>query len=76
MEEWKNLLKELGREMNASKYILLRRCLQCWQVNDIDNKHCSECGYWLYDEATPIEKEEAIKKYEKLKEKHDFSVPQ
>lgn len=54
---------------NGTKYIILKRCLACWQVNENHLKTCGQCNYLFTSEATEQEKQEANDKMLKLQEK-------
>ena len=53
---------------NGTKYYLMKRCLQCFKVNDPSFSRCSQCGYLFTSPATKEEVTEANKKLMKLSE--------
>lgn len=55
--------------MEATNYINMKRCLNCWHTNESDLKRCSSCGFLFLEEASIEEKEKKIEEIEKLKEK-------
>ena len=54
---------------NGTKYVVLKRCLQCWRINENHLKVCGLCGHLFTSEATEQEKQEANDKILNLQEK-------
>ena len=54
---------------NSTKFYLMKKCLQCFMINEIHLSKCGQCGYLFIGEATREEKEEAYNKQIKLQEK-------
>ena len=54
---------------NGTKYVLMRRCLQCYAICEHHNKTCSQCSHLFTREATEQEQQEANDKILKLQEK-------
>jgi hypothetical protein len=54
---------------DATKYILMKKCCQCFHINDGSLRSCAQCGYLLLTEATEQEKQAANDKLEKMRAK-------
>ncbi len=55
----------------ATKYYLMKKCLQCFAVCEFQLNRCSQCNHLFIGEATQEEKQEIYKKLEELQKKKD-----
>jgi predicted amidophosphoribosyltransferase len=55
--------------MPGTKFIKLKRCIDCWHENEWERKTCSLCGKLFISEASPEEIEKANKDLIERKEK-------
>jgi hypothetical protein len=53
----------------ATKYIIMKRCLQCYHINDGSLTKCAQCNFLLLAEATEKEKLAANDKLERMRHK-------
>lgn len=51
-----------------TKFILLRRCINCWHTNEASAKKCSQCSMTFIGEASENEKMQAIEEIDRRKE--------
>ena len=52
-----------------TKYRILKRCLQCFNITDGNLSKCSQCNFIFSQEATEEENQEANDRILKLQEK-------
>jgi hypothetical protein len=64
----KNKNERKNNLSGATRYYLMKRCLQCFHICEIQNKRCTQCNYLFIGEATKEEKDQANKKLIKLQE--------
>ena len=57
--------------MSGTKYYLMKKCLNCWHITDIDSKKCPSCSLLFIGEATFDEKNKANEKLAGLTEKSE-----
>lgn len=38
--------------MPGVKYIILKKCLNCWRVSQEDDTSCTSCGYLFQEKAS------------------------
>ena len=55
--------------MNGTKYYLLKRCQNCFMINEFQLTKCGQCGYLFTEEMSEAEKDELNNKFQKLQEK-------
>ena len=55
----------------STKYILVKRCMQCFEINAMERRRCTQCKYLFTEEAKPQEKQEIYKKLEELQNKKE-----
>jgi hypothetical protein len=60
--------------MTATKYIIKKQCLNCFEINDPGLSHCKQCGFLFIGEATEAEKAEAMETLAKMREKAEKNV--
>jgi hypothetical protein len=46
-----------------TKYIKMRRCIQCWHINEGNLNRCNNCNYLFIGEATEEEAEKRRNDY-------------
>lgn len=46
-----------------TKYILLKKCLQCMSMNPKETRICTACGHLFTEEATLDEYEQIMEKF-------------
>ena len=55
--------------VEATNYVVMRRCLNCWYVCDGSLNSCPQCNYVFLKEATEEEKEIAMAKLEEMQQR-------
>ena len=57
----------------TTNYILMRRCLVCWHISEMELRTCSLCGHVFLSEASDEEKLAAMKKITDQKLKSELN---
>ena len=52
----------------GTKFVVMRRCLNCWEISESGNKRCRQCNYLFTGEATDEQNQKGMEKIIKLKE--------
>ncbi len=58
--------------MTGTKYILVKKCLQCSAVSPMNFTKCSQCGYLFIGEATKEEEKEFNKRISEFQKKREM----
>ncbi len=58
----------------ATNYIKMKRCLQCFYISDNSFTKCLQCGYLFLSEASKEEAQAANDKIEELRKKKDKDI--
>ena len=56
--------------MTFTNFVIMRRCLNCWHVNDSLSKRCSQCEFIFNREASEAERLLANDRVYELKRKN------
>lgn len=60
--------------MTATKFILVKKCLQCSAISPMEMTRCVQCNYLFLGEATKQEEQEFNKKIAELQKKREMEV--
>lgn len=55
--------------MNGTKYYLMKRCQNCFMINEFQLTKCGQCNYLFTEQMSEQEKTELNEKFQKLQDK-------
>ena len=74
MKTSKILLKltiEKLHDKGATKYWLMKKCLQCYGITEVQQERCPSCKHLFVQEATPEERQEIEDKLSEMQKKFE-----